>query len=373
MQLKRLFLLLLVFIGLNSSYILAQTSLADEIKTQLEDFPSSKKKYVINHIASFHTILEIEKNNRNDTIRVRALNTHRSFFYTDSIIIYNFTYTPYGNIEHIKIEDEIGNPAYFGIYDSDIRYSSLHFYYDISNREIGYEMFSDSILIEKQYIIENLETGTITVYTLKRKYSIQNNEQTYTLEAFRTATINRNEKNQILSFEEKLFNSQFNGGNIKSYRFYKFDTVSGKVIEEPFSLFGNMNVGIENYERIVYQYDVKGNIISWRKCDYRYVLCQPEPPISKEEFNKRKEVFQKQKEEMVNAKIFVTTKRDLFIYQNVYLQDSYEDYLLEEYLPYLESWNDETVMALYLYSKNGKKIKSKIYLNYKGEIIYQEN
>lgn len=377
MFLERIILFIILLIGFIKASFFAQTTLADEIKLQLEDFPSSKKKMVINYIASFHKILEVEKNNRNDTIRVIALNTHRSFYYTDSIIIYNFTYTPYGNIKQIKIVDEKGKPAYFGIYDSDIHYSSIHFNYDELNREIGYEMYSDTILNEKQDVIDNPKDGMLTVYTLKRNYNYLNNKQTFTLDTFRLAVIKRNEDNQICSFEEKLFNSQFHSGKIKSYRYYRFDVVTGKVLEEPFSIFGNVDYGIHNYERIVYQYDAKGNMISWRKCDFNYALHQPELPLAKEEFLKQRAIFIKNQEDTVNAANIHTRNTaplDYYLYQASYVQyESYEEYLVEEYFPYIESWEDEIAIALFFFNKKGNKKTATRYLNYKGEIIYQKD
>jgi hypothetical protein len=370
MFLERIILFIFLLIGFIKASFFAQTTLADEIKIQLEDFPSSKKKMVINYIASFHKILEVEKNNRNDTIRVIALNTHRSFYHTDSIIIYNFTYTPYGNIKQIKIVDEKGKPAYFGIYDSDLHYSSIHFNYDELNREMGYDMYSDTLLTETQNITENPDKRTLTVSTFKLEYNTYNNKQIYTLDTFRLAVIKRNEDNQICSFEEKLYNTQFQGGKIKSYRFYKFDVVTGKVLEEPFSIFGNVDYGIHNYERIVYQYDAKGNLISWRKCDFNYALHQPELPLTKEEFSKRKEDLNKQNEENTKKAINIQYRNEVSNYYIYY--ETYEEYLDEDYLPYLEYWEDEIAIALFFYNKKGNKRIATRYLNYKGVIIYQE-
>jgi hypothetical protein len=185
------------------------------------------------------------------------------------------------------------------------------------------------------------------------------------------AVIKRNEENKIYSYEEKLFNPQFQGGNIKSYRFYSFDTISGNLLEEPFSIFGNVDYGIHNYERIVYHYDAKGNMISWRKCDFNYALHQPELPLTKEEFLKRKEDLNKQNEENTKKASNIHYRNEVYNYYIYY--ETYEEYLVEEYFPYIENWEDEIAIALFMYNKKGNKKIGTRYLNYKGEIIYQKD
>jgi len=333
----------------------------------LENYPSSKKKYAIDQIAAFHHIIEVAKNKNNDTIQVIAYNKNTNFHLGDSIVIYSISYNYARCLDEVKLETKNKQPAYFGIFDSEISYSAIYYEYDFYDKEIGYEMYADTLLIQKQFIVEKPDSGSLTVYTLKRSLT----NYSSLLDTFRIAIIKRNEYNYLSSFEEKLFSHHKEGRKIISYRYYKFDDLNGNLIEEPYTVFGNTKIGIENYIRMLYQYDFRGNVISWRKCDFNYDLLKPQPPKSKEEYEKVRDWVKKKNEEYEKKLNETRSRNDPLGYYVYY--DTYEDYLNKWYESYLENWNDEIVMAVFIYSKNGKKKIAKRYLNYKGEIIYQEN
>jgi hypothetical protein len=290
------FLTLLFSCTAQISYKTYMSTIAD-FRKQLPYFSSNDPRA---YVAWGDTIAQVVRNNKGQvvqlTVRVNPnLLNHAEGRWndpSDSLKLYTFSYNAQDKLEHVKIRYRSGEPAYFFIYDSDIRFSEEQQLYDDRGRRCGYRRYADTILIEERRLTYDDAGYTISDYVIHsvcemrdsvsghKTYSYCNlvcdtvfraayryNDDYHTIETSLTG-----HPNDYRPIPEKP-------GSVQLYRF----NLRGDLLEE-----STVDESHPAGRRMVFEYNDRGKLLSYRFCDTNYRLI---PEWSDEPFSMRLYVY----------------------------------------------------------------------------------
>ena len=282
-----LFLTFLFSCTAQMSYKTYMSAIAD-FRKQLPYFSSNDPEA---YVTWGDDIAKVVRNNKGQvvqlTVRVNPnLMTGRWDAPPDSQKLYTFGYNAQDQLEHVKIRYRTGEPAYFFIYDTEIRFSEEQQLYDDQGRRCGYRRYADSTLMEERRLTYDDAGYTLSDYVIHSVCDMRDsvsNKKTYRYcnvvcdtvfkAGYRYSDNYRTIETSLTGKPDDLYriHIQDKPRTVELYRF----NLRGDLLEE--SIFDKYHPA---GKRKIIEYNDKGKLLSYRFCDTNYRLipqwsCEP--------------------------------------------------------------------------------------------------
>lgn len=227
------------------------------------------------------TIVQVVRNNKKRivqlTVRVNPhLMTGSWDQPPDSLKLYTFGYNAQDQLAQVTIRYRTGEPAYFFIYDTDIRFSQEQLLYDDQQRLCGYRRYADSVLMEERRLTYDDAGYTISDYVIHSVCEMRDsvsNEKTYKYCYLVCDTVFR--ASYRYSDDYRTIETNLTGNPDDRYRItdkpravqlHRFN-LRGDLLEE--STFDEHHPA---GKRMLIEYNNRGKLLSYRFCDTNYRL-----------------------------------------------------------------------------------------------------